>query len=469
MRILATAIVQRLQSAGHEAFWVGGCVRDTLLGKEPKDYDIATSARPEEVERLFRQTIPVGRQFGVLLVVENGISFQVATFRQEADYRDGRHPEQVTFAGARADARRRDFTINGLFFDPVGQALHDWVGGREDLEQRRIRTIGRPEERFAEDHLRLLRVVRFAAQLDFTIEPETLEAVGRMANRIVSVSAERIREELIRLFAPPHAAAGLESLRSSGLLPRVLPEAVPLLTCDQSPEYHPEGTVYEHVRRMLALLPADADPALPWAVLLHDIAKPASATRDPSSGVIHFYGHERLGAVMAEELLTRLRFPRRLIDQVVACVRHHMQFKDVRRMRRATLRKMLLRPTFALELELHRLDCLGSHGLLDHYEFLQQQQREFDAQPALRPPLVNGNDLLALGWKPGPALGEALSEIRDLQLQEELRSRDEALAWARQRQARAQEPGRGDAEEPPLAGFEQKAAKDRKDQTGFQD
>lgn len=468
MRTAAVKIVERLQSAGHEAFWVGGCVRDTLLGKEPKDYDVATSARPEEVERLFRQTIPVGRQFGVLLVVESGISFQVATFRQESDYLDGRHPEQVTFAGARADARRRDFTINGLFFDPVQETLHDWVGGREDLEQRRIRTIGSPEERFAEDHLRLLRAVRFAAQLDFTIEPETLEAVGRMADRIVSVSAERIREELIRLFAPPHAGAGLEWLCSSGLLAHVLPEVVPLLTCDQSPEFHPEGTVYEHVRRMLSLLPADADPALPWAVLLHDIAKPASATRDPVSGVIHFYGHERLGATMAEEILTRLRFPRRQIDQVVACVRHHMQFKDVLRMRRATLRKMLLRPTFALEVELHRLDCLGSHGLLDHYEFLQQQQREFDAQPALRPPLVNGDDLLALGWKSGPELGQLLSEIRDRQLQEELRTRDEALAWARQRRESAPESGHGGSGDSPLVGFEQKDAKNRKDQTGFE-
>jgi poly(A) polymerase len=369
-RELATGIVQRLQSAGFAAFWVGGCVRDFLLGRAPQDYDIATNARPEQVEQLFPRTVGVGRKFGVLLVLIEEQPFQVATFRAESDYADGRHPAQVTFTDARADAARRDFTVNGLFYDPLSRQLHDWVGGEADLRAKVIRTIGVPDERFAEDHLRLLRTVRFAAQLAFAIEPQTLAAVQRLAPAITTISAERIREELLKLFAPPHAARGLDLLRDSGLLPHLLPELAATITCEQSPDYHPEGSVFNHLRLMLAKLPPDASPSLPWAVLLHDIAKPVTATRDPVTGGIHFYEHEKIGARMAEEILRRLRFPSRQIEEITACVRHHMQFKDAPQMRKATLRRLLLRPTFSLELELHRLDCLGSHGRLDVYEFL---------------------------------------------------------------------------------------------------
>lgn len=445
-RALARGIVARLRAHGHEAFWVGGCVRDMLLGREPGDYDITTSAWPGEVRALFRRTVPVGRQFGVMLVVTRGGEFQVATFRAEGEYRDGRRPEAVWFTDAREDARRRDLTVNGLFYDPLTGTLYDWVGGRADLEARRIRLIGDPATRLAEDYLRLLRVVRFAAQLEFEVEPATWAAVQAGAGAIRRVSAERIRDELLKIFRPPHAARGLELLRASGLLREVLPEVAAFESCAQAPAWHPEGTVYEHVRRMLALLPADASPALVWGVLLHDVAKPVTARRDPQTGALQFPGHEKVGEAMAREILRRLRFPNAEIETVAALVRHHMQFKDVPHMRRATRRRMVLRPTFALELELHRLDCLGAHGRLDHYEVMAREVAALRQQPEIRPPLVRGEDLLALGLAPGPALGALLAEIRERQLEGELTSREAALAFARQRLGEG-----GGPEAPPTA------------------
>lgn len=436
-RALARGIASRLQEAGFAAFWVGGCVRDVLLGREPEDYDVATNARPEQIEARFQRTLPVGRKFGVILVLEEGIEFQVATFRAEADYEDGRRPSRVTFADARADASRRDFTVNGLFYDPVRDTLHDWVGGQADLRSCLIRTIGDPLARFGEDHLRLLRAARLAAQLDFQIEPATLAALRAQAEKIRLVSAERVRDELLKLFSPPHAARGLDLLLESGLLAPVLPEVAAFVGCAQSPEFHPEGAVYEHVRAMLGLMPPDAQPSLVWGVLLHDVGKPATATRDPASGAIHFYGHEKAGAVMARDVLERLRFPRRQIEEIVALVRQHMQFKDVRQMRKATLRRLLMRPTFPLELALHRLDCLGSNGRLEEHDFLVAQADELSRQPALRPPLLTGDDLLALGLEPGPALGALLAAVRERQLQDELRTADQAREWVRRTLAAA--------------------------------
>ncbi len=432
-RELATDIVRRLQGAGFAAWWVGGCVRDLRLGREPQDYDIATSALPAQIEALFPRTVPVGKQFGVVVVVEDGRQFQVATFRAEADYQDGRHPEQVSFGDARADALRRDFTVNGLFFDPIRDALHDWVGGEADLRAKIIRTIGEAAARFAEDHLRLLRAVRFAAQLGFEIEPDTFAALQAHAGKIRTVSAERIREELVKLFRPPHAAHGLDLLRASGLLEQILPELAATVTCEQSPDFHPEGTVFNHLRRMLARMPAGAHESLPWAVLLHDVAKPLTAARDQATGSIHFYGHERIGDDMTRAILERLRFPRKQTEDIAGCVRRHMQFKDAPQMRKATLRRLLLRPTFPLELELHRLDCLGSHGRLDVYDFLVAQAEQLARQPALRPPLLTGHDLIALGLEPGPALGALLRELRERQLQDELTTPAQARRWARQK------------------------------------
>ena len=436
MRATATNIVHRLQTAGFEAFWAGGCVRDMLLGREPKDYDVATNARPEQIEKLFPKTIPVGRQFGVILVIEEGREFQIATFRAESTYTDGRRPESVRFSDAREDAIRRDFTVNGLFFDPAASQLYDWVGGEADLRAKRIRTIGSPAERFAEDHLRLLRAIRLAAQLGFEIEPDTFSAVRKHAEKISRVSAERIRDELIKLFAPPHAARGLTLLHESGLMPHVLPELVPALTCEQSPDYHPEGSVFNHIRLMLEHLPDPLpDASLPWAAILHDIGKPDTAARNEQTGRIHFYEHEKVGAVMAEAILQRLRFPRKQTEEITAAVRHHMQFKDAPNMRKSTLRRMLLRETFPLELELHRIDCLGSHRRLDIYDFLQQQRAELKNQPHLTPPLLTGDDLIALGMKPGPGIGAALHELRDKQLAEELGTPEQAREWVKQRLA----------------------------------
>jgi poly(A) polymerase len=443
MKASAMRIVQRLQEAGFAAFWVGGCVRDLLLDREPGDYDIATGALSEEIEKLFPKVIPVGRKFGVVVVVENEHQFQVATFRAEAEYHDGRHPARVSVSDAKADALRRDFTVNGLFLDPVKDELHDWVRGKRDLKARVIRTIGRPEERFAEDHLRLLRAVRFAAQLDFTIEPETFAMVRAHAGRIKGISAERVREELVKLLQPPHAARGLQLLQDSGLLAEVLPEIAVTAQCEQSPDFHPEGNVFQHIVLMLKQLPAHSDPLLPWAVLLHDVAKPVTASCDRATGSIHFYGHERIGAEMSQSIMERLRFPRRQIDNVVKAVRYHMQFKDAPQMRKSTLRRLLMRPTFSLELQLHRLDCLGSHGGLEIYDYLVKAAEALDQKPEIRPPLVRGDDLLALGMLPGPELGALLAEIREKQLQDELTSADEAREYARRKLRQQSTKARG--------------------------
>jgi poly(A) polymerase len=468
-RETAKEIARRLNAAGFQAFWVGGCVRDFLLGREPDDFDIATDAKPEQIEKLFKRTIAVGRKFGVMVVVEGKQQFQVATFRAEADYQDGRRPEKVVFANAEADALRRDFTVNGLFFDPLTGRIHDWVGGEKDLRAKIIRTIGAPEERFAEDHLRLLRAVRFAAQLDFEIEPQTFAAIKSLAPKIKLISAERVRDELIKLFATPKlgapascrrvadlrtvklaggtpalpaaAALGLVLLRDSGLLEQILTELAATISCEQSPDYHPEGSVFNHIRLMLEKMATNpsslsdsfgaASELMPWAVLFHDIAKPVTAERDAKTGAIHFYGHEKIGAEMARAILNRLRFPKKQIDEIVAIVLHHMQFKDVKQMRKATLRRLLLRETFPLELELHRLDCLGSHGDLSHYEFLKEQAEALKQKPAIRPPLLAGDDLIALGMIPGPAMGALLNEIREKQLADELKTKRQAKAWAK--------------------------------------
>lgn len=427
---MAFALACHLQAAGHHAYWVGGCVRDIILGREPSDYDIATSARPDEIEALFPHCVPVGRQFGVVMVVVKGYSFQVATFRTETQYTDGRHPGQIAYASAREDARRRDFTINGLFYNPIANTVYDWVGGYKDLLRRIIRTIGPPEQRFAEDHLRILRAARFAAQLNFTIEPATLRAVREFGPAIQKVSAERIRDELMKIFHPTCAAKGLYWLEHCGLLDIVLPEVAALHGCAQDPAYHPEGDVLQHVRRMLQLVPPDADPLLPWAVLFHDIGKPPCQQVD-AQGRRHFYHHERVGAEMTDAICRRLRFTNEQRLTLTQCVRSHMKYHQARKMRRNTLLRLLLQPTAPLELELHRLDCASSYRDMSNYKFLAATLRELKNQPALARPILSGKDLLALGMKPGPLIGQLLKEVRDKQLHGELNTRREAIEWAR--------------------------------------
>jgi poly(A) polymerase len=424
----AFSVVTRLRSRGFEALYAGGCVRDMLLGLEPHDYDVATSARPERVETLFPRTVPVGAQFGVILVLEGGEQIQVATFRGDGAYHDGRHPESVCFSDAEGDARRRDFTVNGLFYDPVEEKIIDYVGGREDLRAGILRTIGAPSERFSEDRLRLLRAVRFATTLGFRIDQDTWNALVKSAPAIHAVSAERIREELVKILLSSQRLHGFDLLDQSGLLREILPEIEALKGCDQPPEFHPEGDVFVHTRLMLSLLAPDASLPLVLSVLLHDIGKPATRLVD-DTGRIRFNGHEGVSAQMSLAVLRRLRFPNEVIDAVIPAVRLHMSFKDVPHMRIATLKRMMARPTFDEELELHRVDCLGSHGMLDNHALLIAKREEFSREPLIPPPLVNGHDLIALGWKPGKRFAEVLQAVQNLQLEGTLTSREEALRW----------------------------------------
>lgn len=428
MESTAKRIVQRLRAAGHEAYFAGGCVRDRLLGREAHDIDVATSAHPEDVQKLFPRTVAVGAQFGVIVVLEEGTEFQVATFRADGVYIDGRRPESVTFCTAEGDALRRDFTVNGLFYDPIGDRVLDFVGGAEDLKSGLIRCIGEPAERFQEDKLRLLRGIRFAATLGFQIDPPTWAALRAQAASISTVSAERIREELVKIFLHPSRVRGFDLLDESGLLEILLPEITAMKGCEQPPEFHPEGDVFVHTRLMLSLLPETVSVPLVFSVLLHDIGKPPTALRD-ETGRIRFNGHESVSAAMTEEIFGRLRFSNALTEATVVAVKNHMAFKDVRNMRVATLKRFLARPTMDDELELHRVDCLGSHGLLDNYEFLLAKRGEFSREPLIPPPLVTGRDLIALGWKPGPFFKRILDAVQVRQLEGTISSRESALEW----------------------------------------
>jgi poly(A) polymerase len=405
-------------------------VRDLVRGRQPKDIDIATDARPEEVQKIFRRTYAVGAHFGVIVVLENDFQFEVATFRSDGVYLDGRHPVAVNFSSPEEDARRRDFTINGMFFNPLNDEVIDFVGGREDLAAGLVRAIGDPGQRFAEDRLRLLRAVRFATVLEFEIEAATWEAVVRLAETIKSISAERIREELVRIFLSRQRLRGWDLLEASGLMKAILPEIEALKGCEQPPQFHPEGDVFRHTRLMLSLLPNEVSIPLVFSVLLHDIGKPATASVD-ETGRIRFSGHDKLGATMTESVMQRLRFSRAEIEATVEAVDQHMVFKDVPNMRVSRLKRFMVRPHFADELELHRVDCLGSHGMLDNYEFLKAKAAEFENEPIIPPPLVKGDDLIALGMKPGPRFGEILEAVQTRQLEGTLREREEALRWVK--------------------------------------
>src|SRR2546430_3665697 len=430
MESAARSIAHRLRERGHVAYFAGGCVRDLLRGQAPKDFDIATDARPEVVQKMFPRTYAVGAHFGVIVVLENDFQFEVATFRSDGAYLDGRHPVEVRFATAEEDAARRDFTINGMFFDPEKDEVIDYVGGRQDLERRLIRAIGDPAQRFAEDRLRMLRAVRFATVLGFEIDPATWGAIVASAVSITQISAERIREELVKIFLSPNRAGGWDLLDASGLMGAILPELEAMKGCEQPPQFHPEGDVFKHTRIMLEMLPAEASLPLVFSVLFHDVAKPPTATVD-EEGRIRFNGHDRIGAEMTEAIMERLRFSRAEIDATVEAVRQHMVFKDVPNMRVARLKRFMARPTFNDELELHRVDCASSHGMLDNYDFLRQKKEEFANEPIIPPPLVTGDDLIAMGLKPGPKFGEILEAVETRQLEGELSDREKALAWVR--------------------------------------
>ncbi len=429
----ALAIVRRLREAGHEAYFVGGCVRDILRGTEPGDYDIVTSARPEEICSLFSHTVPVGISFGVVLVVEGGYSYEVATFRAESNYEDGRRPSSVEFTSACGDVRRRDFTVNALLMDPITGNVIDYVGGKRDIEDRVIRTIGNPDERFAEDHLRMLRAIRFAANLGYSIDPDTFLAIKRHTCQIRRISAERIRDELTKLLTRGGARRGMEMMSEAALLAEILPEVDCLRGVEQPPAFHPEGDVWEHSLRMLDLLPegVENDSRLAWGILLHDVGKARTGSVDDSG--IHFYGHVREGERISEALMRRLRFSRADMETVLALIHCHMLFMNVADMRPNRLKRFLRMPDFQLHLELHRLDCIASHGFLDNHEFCRRKLMEI-ADSELHPPkLLTGEDLIDMGFSPGPLFREILDAIEDAQLDGAIKTSDEARKLVIQR------------------------------------
>ena len=432
LRRAATGIVQRLQQAGHQAVFAGGCVRDRLLGTEPSDYDIATSALPEAVEALFEHTIPIGRQFGIVLVPSAGHHFEVATFRKDEAYADGRRPVGVVFSDMETDARRRDFTINAIFEDPVAGTLVDLVDGRADLERGVVRAVGDPRERFAEDHLRLLRAVRFSARLGFPIHEQTRLAMLEAAPTITRVSAERIGEELTRMLTEGRAKAAFEQLDATGLLVHVLPEITAMKGCEQSPDSHPEGDVFVHTMLCLGQLPAGCSEGLAWGTLLHDVSKPeCAATRE--DGKRTFHGHTRDGARAAEGILRRLRRSNAVVERVSFLVDQHLRHCAATSMRASTLKRFLRQDGIDELLELARIDAVSSNGDLAHWQFCTRALGELSAEVLKPPPLLGGADLKALGMVPGPAFTVILRAVEDAQLEGTLRDRDEALAFVQQR------------------------------------
>ena len=434
-RELANIICDRLRRQGHQAYLVGGCVRDLVMGRKPADYDVTTDASPQRVMQLFPNAIAVGAHFGVVLLPGNGFKVEVATFRSDLGYTDGRHPDHVQFAKTpQEDVQRRDFTINGLLMrHDTGEVL-DFVDGQKDIREGVIRAIGEPERRFAEDKLRMLRAVRFAARFGFSIEPATFRAIRRHANQIPQISAERIREELTKLLTEGAARAAFELLDQSWLLPIILPEVAAMKGVPQPPQFHPEGDVWVHTLLMIGGLPAGCSATLAWGTLLHDVGKPPTFRSAADTGDrIRFDGHVSVGSVMARAICSRLRFSTNDTEQIVALVANHMKFKDVRDMRKATLKRFVRLPKFEEHLALHRLDCLGSHRNLDHYQFVQNFLRDTPREQVQPARLLTGDDLISLGYQPGPAFSGILREIEDAQLDGQITSREEALEFVKSR------------------------------------
>lgn len=445
MKEFAISIVQTLRRHGHQAYLVGGCVRDLLLNREPKDYDVATDATPERVMRIFPETYAVGVQFGVVLVpepesesaretdvVEGGsthpAAVEVATFRSDIGYSDGRHPDEVRFSGdPREDVMRRDFTINGMLLDAETGEVLDFVGGRDDLKAGIIRTIGGPEQRFAEDKLRMLRAVRFAARFEYSIAPATFAAVRELAHEIAVVSRERVRDELTRMLTEGHARRAFLLLDESGLLQHVLPEVSAMKGVRQPPEFHPEGDVFVHTLLLLENLPKPCSSTLAWGALLHDVGKPPTFRVAPDR--IRFDNHVEVGVKMAEVICRRLRFSTDDSAQILALVDNHMRFGHVSRMKESTLKKFLRLPKFEEHLALHRADSLASHGNLAAHELVRQKRDEIPPEKMRPSPLVTGDDLIAAGHKPGPRFREILNAVEDAQLEGRLPSRAAALEF----------------------------------------
>jgi poly(A) polymerase len=428
----AVEIVERLREAGHEAFFAGGCVRDMLMGNEPSDYDIATSATPGEVMKLFRRTVAVGAQFGVVVVLLRGRQYEVATFRSDEGYVDGRRPGRVVYTNAKEDALRRDFTINALFYDPIEDEVIDYVNGRGDIDGRIVRTVGEPFERFEEDKLRMVRAVRFAARFDFPIEKRTLEAIKKLSPKVTQVSWERIGEEIERILTGPNRGRALQVLADTSLLKQVLPEVHKMIGVPQPEKHHPEGDVFEHTKIALDNLRGQSGGApssvLAFGTLLHDVGKPLTFV---VADRIRFSGHEVVGERIANRVCRRLKLSGEKRGKIMDIVRNHMRFIHAKEMRESTLKKMLQRETFLEELEMHRADCLASHGSLEIYDFLREKLESLSTEEIKPPPLLKGADLIELGLRPGPLFGEILRAAEDLQLEGKLASKAEAVQWVR--------------------------------------
>jgi len=422
----AIEIIETLLKAGHEAYLAGGCVRDKLRGVSPKDYDIATSANPETIQKLFQKTIPVGIQFGVILVILDKLSFEVATFRSEGGYTDGRRPTRVSFTTLEEDAKRRDFTVNGLYLDVGKNKVIDFVGGQKDLQKKVLKTIGETESRFLEDHLRMLRAVRFSVQLGFEMDDKIHEVIKKRADLIQKVSQERIREELIKTLTSPNPAQGLRLLDELGLLIHIIPEVETLKGVEQPAQFHPEGDVYVHTLMLLEQL---SSPRIELAMgaLLHDIAKPATFVR--AEDRIRFHGHDKLGAKMARDICKRLTFTNEHTDLICSLVDQHLVFKDVTNMRQSTLRRFIGQDHFDIHMELHRIDCMASHKILDAHQFCLEKKAEFDALPPPPKKLVSGHDLAKMGFAPGPEMGKILRATEDAILEGEVQSKEDALQY----------------------------------------
>ncbi len=442
--LAALRIAAVLREQDHQAFFAGGCVRDLLLGTVPKDFDVATSATPDEVNALFPRTLQVGAHFGVILVLDEvegqSLATEVATFRHDGAYADGRRPDAVRFSLSPAeDVERRDFTINGMLLDPAqisqdripDKAILDLVGGREDLASRLVRTIGDASLRLTEDKLRMLRGIRFAARLGFAIDPATLAAMQQHAASIGQVSQERIRDELTRMLTEGHARRALELLDQSGLLRHVLPEVARMQGVPQPPQYHPEGDVWVHTLMLLDHLPVGCSPTLAWGMLLHDVGKPATfQPPDPArpGDRIRFNGHAEVGVRIAQEMLSRLRFSNEDTQQITELVRHHMRFGDILDMKQSTLKRFLRLPQFDEHLALHRADCLSSHGKLQLYDFARQHYENAEPEhisPAL---LVTGRTLIEAGYKPSPRFKAMLEAAEDAQLEGRIATAEQGLA-----------------------------------------
>jgi poly(A) polymerase len=433
-RALAERVCRTLRDAGHQAYFVGGCVRDILLGREPADYDVATDATPDRVQQLFPRSVAVGAQFGVIVVIEDlpsgdSAQVEVATFRSDIGYSDGRHPDRVVYAKSpQEDVKRRDFTINALLLDPETDEILDFVGGRDDLRAGVIRAIGNPEARFSEDKLRMIRAVRFAARFRYAIEESTFAAIVKLAPEIRQVSAERIRDELTKLLTEGHARRGFELLDETRLLPELLPEISRMKGVEQPPQFHPEGDVWIHTLLMIEQLQPKCSPTLAWGVLLHDVGKPPTF-KPPSGpgGRIRFDEHAEVGTLMAEEICRRLRFSNEDTAQIAALVANHMRFKDVPQMKPATLKRFVRLDGFEEHMELHRLDCLSSHRNLDNYEFMLRFLAETPPEQVRPPKLLTGDDLVRMGYRPGPAFKAILEAVEEAQLNGTLSTHEDAL------------------------------------------